>query len=152
MNIILNDEDINVDHIQFLHKKNNMVMEGDFTKIIYSDELITMNGIYLSFPIQIKSIYKNTAFFENLPENMECIQRIIDFENKILQHYSDRHSAYQIVFSSIKKQFMTNTIKLHSFHHIHNECIIKISGIWENNNTIGMTYKFIQVGPLNCII
>ena len=166
MNIVLNIKDFNIDNIQLLDKKNNIVMEGNFTKLIYSDPFITMSGLYIYFQIHIKSVFKNTAFFY-YNENKECIHEILEIEKNILQYYkeiSNTHTIKPLVFSSIKKQFMTGVIKLNSFtngqfedshpfsevnkpstiFHEDYKCLLKISGIWENNGTIGITYKILQ--------
>jgi hypothetical protein len=59
MNITLNvlDENINTDivhFVKFLDKKKNMIMDGDFTKLVYSDDVLTLNGIYLTCPFVFK--------------------------------------------------------------------------------------------------
>jgi hypothetical protein len=52
-------------------------MEGNFTKIIYSEPYITMNGIYIHFPIKISKINKNIAYFE-VQSNMEIISKLLE--------------------------------------------------------------------------
>ena len=47
MNIVLNVTDFLIEHVYFLDKKVNIVFNGVFTKIMYSNELFLMNGIYL---------------------------------------------------------------------------------------------------------
>ena len=47
MNIVLNHNDFNIENINLLKKRNNTVIEGTFTKFTYSNENLTMNGIYL---------------------------------------------------------------------------------------------------------
>jgi hypothetical protein len=198
-----------------------------------------MNGLYIYFPIHIKSIYKNIAFFD-LNENKRCIEEILNIENEILMYFTkmgvihtnysqssgnDMYNAKQkykekinIIykntedktqnyiaplsvetpmntvihnynetfpsetetlpsetetlssetlqrrcnFSSIKKQLSTGMIKLNSFTNVKftseknifnkdYKCVLKIAGIWENNNTIGITYKFLQMPTINNI-
>ena len=61
MNIYLNINDvkdsfknINVyDNIRYLYPKKNTIMEGEFTKILYSKEYVTLNGLYLCFTLAI---------------------------------------------------------------------------------------------------
>jgi hypothetical protein len=155
MNVVLDVKNIDIENIQFLNKTDNIIMDGFFTKLIYSDSNITMSGLYIHFPICIKYINNNIAFFD-LNENKECIQEILEMEKNILQYYKEFHSLNNnLFFSSIKKQFFTGMIKLNSFtifdrekgnptFHPNNPCVLKISGIWENNGIIGITYKFLQ--------
>lgn len=156
MNVVIDIKNINIENIQFLNKTNNIIMEeGYFTKLIYSDSHLTMSGLYIYFPIKIKFINGFNAFY-NFVENKEYIQKILELEKNILQYYKDFYSSGEnLLFSSITKQFMTEMIKLNSFtiidkergtpsFHVGNPCVLKISGIWENNGVIGITYKFLQ--------
>ena len=45
----------------FLDTKKNMIMDGNFTKLLYSNELFVMNGLYLLFPIEIILQINSTA-------------------------------------------------------------------------------------------
>jgi hypothetical protein len=38
-------------NISFLEKKVNMIMDGFFVKLSYSDECMTMNGIFIELPV-----------------------------------------------------------------------------------------------------
>ena len=46
MNIAYSLDKINLQNVFFLDSKKNIIMDGKFTKIIHSNELITINGIY----------------------------------------------------------------------------------------------------------
>lgn len=39
-------------HVCFLDTKKNMVIEGTFTKIIYSDSVVSLNGLYIHCPLE----------------------------------------------------------------------------------------------------
>jgi hypothetical protein len=161
MNIVLDIKNIDppllIDNIQYLDTKKNIIMEGNFTKIIYSDENITINGLYIYFPFTIKSIYNYKAYFDS-NENRESINKILEIEKNLLQHYREIYGKKGLVFSSILAQFNTGFIKLNSFNttdfvnenifKIQYNCVLKISGVWEKNETIGMNYKFLQTASL----
>jgi hypothetical protein len=51
MKLIFKNFDINYENISFAKIKQNMIMEGTFTKIIYSDPFVTMNGLYILIPL-----------------------------------------------------------------------------------------------------
>ena len=52
MNIILNLNNINSYNVCFLEPKKNIIMDGLFTKINFLNEYLTMNGIFIIFPIE----------------------------------------------------------------------------------------------------
>ena len=46
MNVVLDLNDLHEQYICFLETKKNIVIDGYFTKILYSNDIVTMNGIY----------------------------------------------------------------------------------------------------------
>ena len=59
MNIIIDISNYNLGYTYFLDAKRNMVVEGTFSKIIYSNQYFTLNGIYLHSPFEVDSIDRN---------------------------------------------------------------------------------------------
>jgi hypothetical protein len=167
MNIVAHLKDIHIDHIQFLDTKENIMKHGNFTKVIYSDDLIIIKGIYIHLPLQIKTINKNIAFFD-IQENRPSIDAIMEFEKKILQHYKEylkicyndeRLLKLTPISWQLIKSYNNNTmgsIKLNSFSENRTEIIfqpqnpvvLKIAGVWEDNYTMGITYKFLQMNAV----
>ena len=47
MLLVFNTNDIVIDNVFFLETRKNIILDGKFTKIIYSDENLVMNGIYM---------------------------------------------------------------------------------------------------------
>jgi hypothetical protein len=41
-----------INHIFFLDTKKNMVIDGKFTKIVYSDSVVSLNGLYIYCPLE----------------------------------------------------------------------------------------------------
>ena len=86
MNILLNINDIYIENIFLMDKVRNTVLENsDFTKIIYSNEFIGLNGIYL------KIIFINF--------------KIENFNNKT--KYNLNNESNNIISSSRKLYFIT---------------------------------------------
>lgn len=52
MNIILDTKRFSLGNVNFLETKRNMIMDGNFTKLIYSNEWFSMNGIYFYSPLK----------------------------------------------------------------------------------------------------
>ena len=76
--------------IVFLEKKKNIIIDGHFTKINYSDTFMTLNNICIYFPIQYnyvdKTVVKNNIFF-NPSQNMELIKNITYLEEQMIEYY-----------------------------------------------------------------
>jgi hypothetical protein len=122
MNLVLDYKKYNVDNIFFYDPVKNTVMDDSkFIRIIYSDVNIILNGLYLKI---LRS--------DNIDELSENIDKI---ENNILMKY------HSIKSKSMKiKEQLLYILKKNPYDNIF---ILKISGIWETDMMIGVTYKFI---------
>jgi hypothetical protein len=88
-------------------------------------------------------------------ENKELIEEIIQIEHRILEYYTVISDNSRKAVNKIESQLLNGNIKIHKngvtnkHNHsdiINNQLALKISGIWENNKYMGITYKFIEVG------
>ena len=91
MNISIDLQKVSLSNLFFLDKKSNIIMDGNFTKILYSNELFTMNGLYILFPIDITSMERNMN--KNIiklnpydPKNSGIIQEFAKLEQRILEY------------------------------------------------------------------
>lgn len=156
MNLFININNIQIENVFFLETKKNIIINGNFTKIAYYDPLVSMNGLYIYFPIQIdKNTNKYQLSFDiNNPDNIDLITNIIDFENKILQYFRKTYSIpYSKKIFSIFRKLNSGKLKLYKDYQTENNkkkennkhiVILKISGIWENENEFGITCKFLE--------
>ena len=55
MNLLCDISIFNTNHLFFLDTKKNMVIDGKFTKLVYSDSMVSLNGLYLYCPIDVTS-------------------------------------------------------------------------------------------------
>ena len=125
MNLVLDTNNYNNNNIFFYDPVKNTVMEDSkFIRIIYSDKHIILNGIYIKVNINQNNI-------------INCIDNV---ENTILKKYN----MNKIRLGKLKEQ-LEYLIKKYKNENIY---ILKISGIWETNNMIGLTYKFISINHL----
>lgn len=160
MNILLDLKHFSLYNIFNCDTKENIIMEGKFTKLLYSNELFTMNGIYFSFPIEniiIEKVgNKNIIKFHSYSQiNLPIIQEFAKIECRILEHYKCMNKCLRKISNSLSKQLYSGSMKiykdLHSFKNCDNnnkntdemsvDFFLKISGIWETENEIGLTYK-----------
>lgn len=176
---------LSIEYLYFQEKKNNIIINGTFTKIVYSTKEFSMNGLYLYLPFifaQTKNQrnvyqtrtdhYKKKKQYIDLdttqPSNYNIIECISEFEDSILKYYKRVFNVEKTSSYTLRNQLMTGTINIslvegetvsvsdsQSNFGIFNSLmtedetetkyILKISGIWENAQTIGITYKFIQM-------
>jgi hypothetical protein len=144
------------DDIRFLYSKQNTVMDGDFTKILYSCEHFTMNGLYLLFPVVFdkRAVGKNdnVNHIRNIHDqlNSQLIQDFCMLERKLLAQYKKYNQCDKPVDLSFFKQVSTKQIRVYTeSSHVASSSVtvIKISGVWESNDRVGITYKIVELHP-----
>jgi len=145
-----------IDEIRFLYSKQNTVMDGEFTKILFSRDSFTMNGLHLLFPIVLdprsnKSEYVNhiRSIHNSFHLNAKLIQDFCLLERRLLAQYKKYNQCEKTVELSFYKQFSTKQIRVYTESNHQStspsNIIIKISGVWESRNQIGMTYKIVEL-------
>ena len=160
MNIAFDIDDFNINNVYFLDTKKNIIMDGNFTKIIYSELSITLNSIYIQFPIHKhnfnKVLNKNIINFSLLnPVNINIIKELNRIEHDIIEYFKIYYKNNKNNVYSLKSQLKTGNVKIYCENSgqtslsltnniINPRYIIKISGIWENMNSIGITYKILE--------
>lgn len=171
MNIILSESQFNIENLYFMEPIVNTIMDNStFIKIIYSNKLVTLNGLYLTMNINITS---NEMYFKKIKYtydvsniyNTTIMNKIYSIESNILDKYvcskskAKKYVIYDTLKSGIVKIFpnqpniyinsnnsnSSSDITTHNRHHNNNHTnthfILKISGIWENETEYGVTYK-----------
>lgn len=155
MNVILDVYGFQLNNIIFLESKRNMIMDGTFAKIIYSNQYFSLNSIYFDFTIEILSIEKQMNKFimkynPNSYANNTLIQELSKIEYRIIEYYKQINEINKRTNCILNKQLLTGNLKIYKDYNLSKinknppQYIIKISGIWENNNEIGITYKIIE--------
>lgn len=140
----------NDSHIFFCDPiKNNIMSDGNFIRILYSTNNITLNGVYLL--IQLKDIscdkyYNKYKCNFNINNHKDLIEEIKQLEETILHKFKTTFYNKQPEFK-IYEQLKNGFIKI--FQEIPakpvHDFILKISGLWETQISYGLTYKFIKV-------
>lgn len=126
--------------------KNNIMKNGNFIKILYFSPLFKMNGIYLKLDIENylneNNIFRNNYIF-NPYLHIELIEKIKNIEIDILSRCGiiGKNAEYDLY-----KKLISGNIKIitDTIEQKYDNFIIKISGIWENENNYGLNYKFIR--------
>jgi len=196
-NIVYNIDQISIQNIFLLENKRNIIMDGKFTKIVYSDDLFMTNGIFINVPFLLdhfsmdnnstrpiqnvaKSIGENensmdTSILSLSPSsytkcfllfksadsyNEKIIQELIRIEYCILEFYKQIFKCGKKTTTILKSQLHNGCIKTYidmseydslskSQFPMKHEFVLKISGIWEDYGSIGLTYKFIARDSLS---
>ena len=158
MNLCLHIHQINLPNLFFLDTKQNMVIDGKFTKLIYSNEYFTMNGLFLLFPLthcRIENYANKTNYlcYPNNSSNQQFIQNILSLESDIVNLYKEVNHCRKKLSLAFANHLQTCSLKItrdfYSKTQSTDTCkrvmIIKISGVWESADEVGVTYKVTEL-------
>lgn len=167
MLIAENLNNIDYSNIIITHSiKNNIQTNNNFYKILYSNDFVTLNGIYCYFKLENITIDKNqqTIIFSK-DFNLNIVDKLIELESKLLNQYSKNKEKSFKIFELLNNNYIkynyiehfdyNNNLQNKKYLNMINnfqdlkktdiELIIKISGIWECNNINGLTFKFLSI-------
>jgi len=148
MNIIKKINQFNIDNVYFCDPiKNNIMNDSLFIRILYSNNLFMLNGIYLLITFQNLNIEKyynkyrcnfDVTLHKELIEQIKMIEEHILCKNKMKE---------KIPIFKIFEHVKNGNIKIFSdnIETINNQFLLKISGMWETDTNYGLTYKFINI-------
>lgn len=151
MNVNINTTQFITHNVSWLDTKTNIIMEGNFTKICYITPEMTMNGLYIRFPIDVSTLeimddrtqmkfnpYSNT--------NINIVKEFAKIEYKLLDNYLQTRQKPLKKIILLSKQLYSGFMKIYKennqkFKPNNNSFYVKISGIWETCDECGLTYK-----------
>ena len=185
MNIAIHLSSFDINNVFYLEKTKNVIIDGEFSKIIYSTPDFVMNGItidckkidrinmhninndrYLLGGLQSVSLNRSNSrellsathtpsvtpqktlfiFNPQLFNNIEFITCLSEIEDQIINQYKQMKSIHKLSVYNLKTQLLHGYIKTQLLNDVNDLSIanlsLKISGIWETSNTIGITFKF----------
>jgi hypothetical protein len=148
MNIVKRLNQFDIDNVYFCDPiKNNIVTDGTFIRILYSNKLFMLNGIYLLIifhNLTIEKYYNKFRCNFDINLHKEIINQIKLIEEDILQKNNIKD---KLPICKIYDHIKNGNIKIFSdnIETINNGFVLKISGIWETEMNYGVTYKFINI-------
>jgi hypothetical protein len=163
MNIVKTIEQFNPNNVYFLEPiKNNIMNNSNFIRIIYSTSSFVLNGVFLLVKLDtvvIEKYFNKLKCLFNINECQNLINQLKNIEETILNRVSTnkikKYKISQQISSGIIRIFLNDTNKYNKLNclsqdHImttmyDNSFILKISGLWETESEIGITYKFIKL-------
>jgi len=167
MNVIIPSESFNINNIYFQDPiKNNIFDNSNFIKIIYSNNVLTLNCIVIEFNLYLLNhdfFYNKHKYSYNVNLNFDMIIILYAIEKNILNKLSllnkkPVYRLYDFLSSGHIKVFhekndMNNNTNMTKTNNNEKNIILnelqsfglKVSGVWENNVEYGLTYKFIKL-------
>ena len=106
-----------LNNLFMLDTKCNIIMDGNFTKINYSNQWFTMNGLYILFPIEFTTIETNMnkvqmKYNPYLPTNIAIVQDFSKLEYRILEYYKQTRHCSRKISNLLSKQLYSGSIKI----------------------------------------
>jgi len=127
--------------------KNNVMEHGNFYRLYYSDNLCNSNGLFIYFTLQNaiieKYFNKIKCSFSN-QENADAIEMIKSIEREIL----NKSGVMKKYIYRIEEQLTNQYIKIFTDKMVNYgknsklELVLKISGIWDDFTSCGVTFRF----------
>jgi hypothetical protein len=148
MILVIQPADFALNFIFFMEKKMNIIVDGSFTKILFSDDSMIMNGIFIDIAFQsfVKHFSSRNVIQIDSDANRELINTIANIECGVIDYYiryfnvTNKTPVY-----SLKTSLSNGDIKYYKGTTIgHHKYYIKISGVWETHNELGVTYKMVE--------
>ena len=126
--------------------KNNIMNDSNFIRIMYSNDNLVLNGIYLLMKINnfiCEKYYDKYRCVFNVNSHQDLIQNLKNIEETILKKINIIHKIPQL---KINEQLKNGNIKIFNDITDKQSCmfILKISGVWETQYNYGLTYKFVK--------
>jgi len=148
MNIVIRIDQYDDKSIYFCEPiKNNIMNDGNFIRILYTNPQVTLNGVYLFIKLNdvvCEKYYNKYKCNFDVVNHSDIIDNLKVIEENILKKIDIKEKTPQF---KIYEQIKNGNIKI--FNDIGNKSsssfILKISGIWETLSNFGLTYKFVKV-------
>jgi hypothetical protein len=146
--VTIQPENITKEYIYFNEPiQNNIINESRYIRILYSTPNIVFNGIHVLINLSIDNIerqYNKNILYYNIEKNTQAINSIKKIEKTILKKYislkTPSYNLSELIDGGVIRLFTDFTEKKKVM-----SIILKISGLWEDDKTYGITYKFFSV-------
>ena len=147
MLLIINLHDININNILYnKSKENNIIKDSEFIKILYSNDIHSLNSIIININfnyLYISYKYNKVYFKFDTTKNIDIISKLVDLENNLLNLLNENNlqPLYNLKhFFLVKNVFSVNN---QNNQNNKKEVYLKISGVWKNSKNYGLIFKFI---------
>jgi len=148
MYLAINPAQFNIHYVMLSDKTKNNVMEnGNFYRLYYSDHLCNSNGLYIYFTLHNAIIEKYFNIIKcsfNNQDNAHVIEIIKLIEQQILRKSAlTKNHIYRIEEQLTNQYIKIFTDKMVNYgKNSKLELVLKISGIWDDFTSCGVTFRF----------
>ena len=148
MFLLMSADQVALECVLYGDKVRNTVIENSmFTRLAYSTPDVHFNGLCIRMDIAdgvISEHYsKHKCTFPSYPNSL-MIRSLVSIERRILESYSLSCSSPKAMVTNLRDHLMSGMIKIFTYEKKIGTIILKISGIWEDETSYGITYKFIS--------
>jgi hypothetical protein len=137
MNICLDIDNVDVNNISFYKPIQNKIAHyTNFYKILYNIEIFTLNTLIINIETNDMNIVKeNNIYKVSFTINPVFLEKLKLFETGMLDHFNLMKKKIIYSYNKFSTRLVYNTTS--SVTNI----VLRISGIWESDNQIGITSK-----------
>lgn len=156
MNILINYNTYDANNVFFSEAiKNTIIDNSVFRRLVYTPDNYSLNSLHFMISIQnavIKKYYnKYKCYINHTTLNQVEINKMLSIEKSILNRVDIKNKRPITQISDLLNQ---KHIKLFSSSPLKDNyenfrVVLKISGIWETEDTYGLTFKFIDLTNLD---
>lgn len=146
MNLVMSETNFDNKHVYFTDRVVNTVIDNSyFIKILYSDENITLTGVYILLNLKIQRVeeyFNKLKYVIDTKHDISILNRVFQIEKEILEKYNcnkiKKYTINEMLSSGSIKLYPNTNVNINKKTYMF---ILKISGIWENEKEYGLTYK-----------
>jgi hypothetical protein len=134
--------------------KNSVLQYNNFYKLIYSTNIVVLTSIFIIFELTHVTIENDSISFNKNNNNFEVFNKLIALEEyllKLLNSHKTKLYKFKEIYDNKTFRFVFNEFNemlennVNTINTKNNHFILKISGLWESKESIGLTFKFIIV-------
>jgi hypothetical protein len=134
--------------------KNSVLQYNYFYKLLYSTNIVVLTSIFILFELNNvifendKALFNKTtsndSVFNKLNQIEEYLLNLINNSKTKLYKFKELHENQYFKYSLFDDIEKFNNYKyVNTLDEKNNKFILKISGIWESKENIGLTFKII---------
>lgn len=150
-NIVYDIQQFQIQNVFLLENKKNMIMDGKFTKIIYSDDMFILYGIFLKTILLIDGVSTNgisgnkffLKFHPNHAANENIVNNLINIEYRILEFYKNSFKVNKKITTIMRNQLYNGYLKIYK-NMSHNK--VETEKEWNYDGSIRMDTKLKSLG------
>jgi hypothetical protein len=134
--------------------KNSVLQYNNFYKLIYSTNIVVLTSIFIIFELTHVSIENDSISFNKNNHNFEVFNKLIALEEyllKLLNSHKTKLYKFKEIYDNKTFRFVFNEFNeilennVNTINTKNNNFVLKISGLWESKESVGLTFKFIIV-------